>query len=84
MGCGGVGRQLLQHIVSCRSLHVQQGVYLRVVGVCDSKSLVAAPDVITRELNDQAFSEVCWVKSSGSSLSTLSDLGWCRCNVSLD
>jgi hypothetical protein len=33
-----------------------QGVHLRVVGVCDSKSLVAAPDVITRELNDQAFS----------------------------
>ena len=24
MGCGGVGRQLLQHIVSCRSLHAQQ------------------------------------------------------------
>lgn len=24
MGCGGVGRQLLQHIVSCRSLHAKQ------------------------------------------------------------
>ncbi|CAK7329188.1 unnamed protein product [Dovyalis caffra] len=75
MGCGGVGRQLLQHIVSCRSLHAQQGVHLRVVGVCDSKSLVVAPDVITRELNDQTLSEVCRVKSNGSSLSALGDLG---------
>ena len=24
MGCGGVGRQLLQHIVTCRSLHANQ------------------------------------------------------------
>ncbi|KAG5239307.1 homoserine dehydrogenase family protein [Salix suchowensis] len=50
MGSGGVGCQLLQHTVSCRSLHAQQGDYLRVVGVCGSKSLVAAPDVISREL----------------------------------
>uniref|UniRef100_A0A6N2L5D6 Uncharacterized protein n=1 Tax=Salix viminalis TaxID=40686 RepID=A0A6N2L5D6_SALVM len=40
MGSGGVGCQLLQH----------KGDYLRVVGVCGSKSLVAAPDVISREL----------------------------------
>ncbi|KAJ6395501.1 hypothetical protein OIU77_020696 [Salix suchowensis] len=77
MGCGGVGRQLLQHIVSCRSLHAQQGVHLRVIGVCDSKSLVFASDVITRELNDQTLYEVCRVKSNGSSLSALGDLGEC-------
>ncbi|KAG5239290.1 homoserine dehydrogenase family protein [Salix suchowensis] len=40
MGSGGVGCQLLQHT----------GDYLRVVGFCDSKSLVAAPDVVSREL----------------------------------
>ncbi|PNT42107.1 hypothetical protein POPTR_004G196200v4 [Populus trichocarpa] len=80
MGCGGVGRQLLQHIVSCRSLHAQQGVHLRVVGVCDSKSLVFASDVITRELNDQTLSEVCRFKSNGSSLSALGDLGECIVN----
>lgn len=80
MGCGGVGRQLLQHIVSCRSLHAQQGVHLRVVGVCDSKALVFASDVITRELNDQTLSEVCRFKSNGSSLSALGDLGECIVN----
>ncbi|KDP42905.1 hypothetical protein JCGZ_23847 [Jatropha curcas] len=77
MGCGGVGRQLIQHIVSCRSLHAKQGVHLRVVGVCDSKSLVAASDVFTRELNDAFLSEVCRVKLNGSSLSTLADFDEC-------
>jgi hypothetical protein len=55
-----------------------QGVHLRVVGVCDSKSLVFASDVITRELNDQTLSEVCRFKSNGSSLSALGDLGECH------
>ncbi|KAG8655585.1 bifunctional aspartokinase/homoserine dehydrogenase isoform X3 [Manihot esculenta] len=75
MGCGGVGRQLLQHIVSCRSLHANQGVHLRVVGVCDSKSLVVASDVFTRELNDKFLVEVCRVKLNGLSLSKLADFG---------
>lgn len=57
-----------------------QGVHLRVVGVCDSKSLVFASDVITRELNDQTLSEVCRFKSNGSSLSALGDLGECIVN----
>ncbi|KAH0777274.1 hypothetical protein KY290_008685 [Solanum tuberosum] len=57
MGCGGVGRQLLQHIVSCRSLHAKQGVHLRVVGVCDSKSLVVVADVLTAELDDSFLLE---------------------------
>ncbi|TXG73429.1 hypothetical protein EZV62_002008 [Acer yangbiense] len=84
MGCGGVGRQLLQHVVSCRSLHAKLGIHLRVVGVCDSKSLVVASDVLSKELNDNFLSEVCRVKADGSSLLTLGGLGnpialllWC-------
>ncbi|KAF4360257.1 hypothetical protein F8388_020548 [Cannabis sativa] len=76
MGCGGVGRQLLQHIVTCRSLHASQGIRLRVVGVCDSKSLVVAPDVFSMELSDNLLLEVCRVKlDSSSSLLTLNGSG---------
>ncbi|KAG5568294.1 hypothetical protein H5410_064694 [Solanum commersonii] len=78
MGSGGVGRQLLQHIVSCRSLHAKQGVHLRVVGVCDSKSLVVVADVLTAELDDSFLLEVCRVKSNGSSLQTLANSGVCQ------
>lgn len=52
-----------------------QGVNLRVVGVCDSKSILIASDASTTELNDNLLSEVCRVKSSGSSLSAISNLG---------
>nr|CAN66806.1 hypothetical protein VITISV_041909 [Vitis vinifera] len=75
LGCGGVGRHLLQHIVSCRSLHAKlqngviendalrlEGVRLRVVGVSDSKSLLLASDVFTRELDDTFLNEVSRVK----------------------
>ncbi|KAL5575049.1 hypothetical protein UlMin_016748 [Ulmus minor] len=78
MGCGGVGRQLLRHIVSCRSLHARQGVSLRVVGVCDSKSLVVVPDVLTMALSDNFLLEVCRIKLDGSSLLTLSGSGECQ------
>ncbi|XP_052199460.1 uncharacterized protein LOC127806295 [Diospyros lotus] len=78
MGCGGVGRQLLQHIISCRSLHAKQGVHLRVVGVCDSKSLLIASDVLTMELDDIFLTEVCGVKLKGSSLLTLNNYGECK------
>ncbi|KAL5763604.1 hypothetical protein ACOSQ2_016198 [Xanthoceras sorbifolium] len=78
MGCGGVGRQLLQHIVYCRSLHAKLGIHLRVVGVCDSKSLVVASDVLTKELNDNFLSEICRVKVDGSSLLKLGGLGECQ------
>ncbi|KAJ4834867.1 hypothetical protein Tsubulata_012974 [Turnera subulata] len=77
MGCGGVGRQLLHHIISCRSLHAKQGVHLRVVGVCDSKGLVVASDVLSEELNDELLSQVCRLKLAGSSLSNLADSGRC-------
>ncbi|XP_027178631.1 uncharacterized protein LOC113777667 [Coffea eugenioides] len=78
MGCGGVGRQLLHHIVSCRPLHSKQGIRLRVVGVCDSNSLVLALDVSTKELDDASLMEVCRIKSSGSSLHSLSNFGDCQ------
>lgn len=75
MGCGGVGQQLLHHIVSCRSLHAKQGVCLRVVGVCDSKSLIIGSDVFSMELDDKFLMEICRVKMNGSSLLTLSSSG---------
>ncbi|KAJ8646510.1 hypothetical protein MRB53_008258 [Persea americana] len=78
MGCGGVGRQLLHHIVSCRSLHAKQGLQLRVVGVCDSQSLVLTADVFTMELSDTSLMEICQKKSSGSPLTALNDFGECQ------
>ncbi|VFQ94083.1 unnamed protein product [Cuscuta campestris] len=84
MGCGGVGRQLLQHIVSCRSLHAKLGVRLRVVGVCDSKSLLVAPDIFTEELGDPLLLAVCQAKSSANSLQSFSDSGICQTFTSAD
>ncbi|KAK7316625.1 hypothetical protein RJT34_00229 [Clitoria ternatea] len=78
MGCGGVGRQLLQRIVSCRSLHSSQGLCLRVVGVGDSKSLVVSDDLLRKGLGDSFLLELCRVKSAGESLSKLCDFGECR------
>ncbi|KMT05017.1 hypothetical protein BVRB_7g171760 [Beta vulgaris subsp. vulgaris] len=76
MGCGGVGRQLLQHIVSCRDIHTKHyGVRLRVVGVADSKSLLSVPDIFTTELDDHSINEICRLKSDGSCLSSLTSLG---------
>ncbi|KAH9603856.1 hypothetical protein KSS87_005976 [Heliosperma pusillum] len=72
MGCGGVGRQLLQHIISCRTFHASQGVRLRVVGVADSKSLVSVMDFFTNELDDHCLAEICHLKSNNSSLSAFS------------
>ncbi|CAM8960639.1 unnamed protein product [Rhodiola kirilowii] len=75
LGCGGVGRQLIHHIVSCRSLHAKQGVHLRIVGVSDSKNLIAASDVSTGELDDSSLLEICSVKLSGSSLAAINGFG---------
>uniref|UniRef100_A0A2N9FMU5 homoserine dehydrogenase n=1 Tax=Fagus sylvatica TaxID=28930 RepID=A0A2N9FMU5_FAGSY len=75
MGCGGVGRHLLHHIVSCRSLHAKLGVHLRVVGVCDSKSSIIVSDVFFMELDEKFLLELCQLKSNGSSLLTLSSSG---------
>ncbi|KAL6518696.1 hypothetical protein OROHE_017746 [Orobanche hederae] len=75
MGCGGVGRQLLHHIISCRTLHSKQGVRLRVVGVCDSKCMVVKHDVLISELDDEFLLKLCEVKSRGSSLREVDDFG---------
>ncbi|XP_030961120.1 uncharacterized protein LOC115982614 [Quercus lobata] len=72
MGCGGVGRQLLHHIVSSRSLHAKLGVHLRVVGVCDSKSSIVVSDVLSMEFDDKFLLELCQLKSNGSSLLRIS------------
>ncbi|XP_068659982.1 uncharacterized protein [Aristolochia californica] len=78
MGCGGVGRQLLHHIIDTRSLHAKQGLLLRVVGVSDSQTLVVAPDVFTTGLNDNYLAELCRLKSSGSSLTAMNKFGECQ------
>lgn len=61
-----------------------QGIHLRVVGVCDSKCLVVAPDVFSMELSDNLLLEVCRVKSDSSSLLTLSSSGTSMCRCFLD
>ncbi|KAL3621588.1 hypothetical protein CASFOL_036500 [Castilleja foliolosa] len=78
MGCGGVGRQLLHNIVSCRNLHSKQGLRLRVVGVCDSKCILVKPDVLLSELNDDFLLQLCKIKSSGSSLQEIANSGECQ------
>ncbi|XP_039798211.1 bifunctional aspartokinase/homoserine dehydrogenase-like isoform X2 [Panicum virgatum] len=71
LGCGGVGRYLLRHIVSCRPLHANQGVAIRVVGVADSSSLLVADDVNSSGLDDALLTHLCAAKSAGSPLSSL-------------
>ncbi|CAI8597745.1 unnamed protein product [Vicia faba] len=78
LGCGGVGSHLLQHIVSCRSLHSLQGLLLRVVGVGDSKSLMVVDDLLNKGLDDSFLLELCRIKHAGESLSKLADSGQCR------
>lgn len=78
LGCGGVGRELLDHIVSCRAIHSQQGFALSVVGVCDSRSMLLVDDVRKSEFSDAFLKEICKVKSSGSSLSAVSHFGPCQ------
>ncbi|CAM0950398.1 unnamed protein product [Alopecurus aequalis] len=78
LGCGGVGRHLLRHIVSCRPLHANQGVAIRVVGVADSSSLLVADDVRASGLDDALLTDLCAAKSAGSPLSSLLARGHCQ------
>lgn len=48
---------------------------MRIVGVSDSKSLVVVSDVFSMELDDKLLSEICRIKSDGSSLLTLTSSG---------
>ncbi|XP_040384909.1 bifunctional aspartokinase/homoserine dehydrogenase-like [Oryza brachyantha] len=59
LGCGGVGRHLLRHIVSCRPLHANQGVAIQVVGVADSSSLLVADDLHSNGLDDALLTDLC-------------------------
>ena len=45
------------------------------MGISDSKSLILASDLFTRELEDTFLNEVSRVKLGGSSLKTLSSFG---------
>lgn len=83
MGCGGVGKQLIQHIINSRSLHSKLGLHLRVVGVCDSTSFLVLPHVSDSksEFNDSLLLEICRVKSSGLSLSTISNARSGECQI---
>ncbi|KAD4178499.1 hypothetical protein E3N88_27090 [Mikania micrantha] len=78
MGCGGVGRQLLQHIVSCRTLHANKGIHLRVVGVCDSKMFLVTPDVLSTEFDDAFLMDICKTKFDRLSLEQCIDSGKCE------
>ncbi|XP_064934606.1 uncharacterized protein LOC135587294 isoform X2 [Musa acuminata AAA Group] len=78
LGCGGVGRELLHHIVTSRDLHSKRGLVLRVVGVCDSRSLLLVEDVATMGFDDAFLTEILRIKSSSSSLSALVDFGHCH------
>ncbi|XP_062201906.1 uncharacterized protein LOC133904419 [Phragmites australis] len=78
LGCGGVGRYLLRHIVSCRPLHANKGVAIRVVGVADSSSLLVADDIHSSGLDDALLSHLCTAKSAGSPLSSLLGQGHCQ------
>ncbi|KAK3136021.1 hypothetical protein QOZ80_5BG0426830 [Eleusine coracana subsp. coracana] len=78
LGCGGVGRHLLHHIVSCRPLHAKQGVAVQVVGVGDSSSLLVADDVHSGGFDDALLTNICNVKSAGSPLSSLLRQGQCQ------
>ncbi|CAH1453428.1 unnamed protein product [Lactuca virosa] len=64
MGCGGVGRPTPPHIVSCRTLHANKGIHLRVVGIFDSKSFLVVPDVSSMEFNDTFLMNICQIKST--------------------
>lgn len=78
IGCGGVGRQLLQHIVSCRALHADKGIRLRVVGVCDSKSFLVSTDVLSTEFDDTFLMDICQIKSDRLCLEKCIDSGKCE------
>uniref|UniRef100_A0A0E0BET7 Homoserine dehydrogenase n=1 Tax=Oryza glumipatula TaxID=40148 RepID=A0A0E0BET7_9ORYZ len=71
LGRGGVGRHLLRHILSCRPLHANQGVAIRVQGV-------VADDLHSNGFDDALLADLCAAKSAGSPLSSLLSRGQCQ------
>ncbi|XP_071730600.1 uncharacterized protein [Rutidosis leptorrhynchoides] len=78
LGCGGVGRKVLEHIVSCRQIHAKMGIRLRVFGIGDSKSFLVAPDVLSMEFDDEFLKYICQIKSSSLSLDKCIESGKCE------
>ncbi|CAN6453735.1 unnamed protein product [Victoria cruziana] len=72
IGVGGVGRQLIQHIVDTRRLHAKQGLHIGVVGICDSRSLLLVKDAMISAMSDECLLEICKLKASGAFMPTLS------------
>ncbi|KAI5070987.1 hypothetical protein GOP47_0013238 [Adiantum capillus-veneris] len=72
LGCGGVGQQLISHILSTRSFHATQGVHISVQAICDSNSLAIREPAQHAELSDVALNQIQLTKSSNLPLSSLS------------
>ncbi|KAF3787499.1 hypothetical protein EJ110_NYTH17248 [Nymphaea thermarum] len=72
LGIGGVGRQLIQHIVDTRRLHAKQGLHIGVVGICDSRSLLLVNDAMVSGMSDECLLEICKLKASAAFLPMLS------------
>lgn len=73
--CGLPNFKMLFYIVFGVFPFVWQGLFLRVLGVCDSRCLVVTRDWLNEGLDDSLLLKVCQVKQDGSSLSTLGDFG---------
>ncbi|CAM6105112.1 unnamed protein product [Calypogeia fissa] len=65
LGCGGVGRHLLQRIITTRALHESAGLHLAVVAVSDSKGFVLS----TKELVDSVLNSIISAKHRNVNLS---------------
>lgn len=66
LGCGGVGRHLLERILATRALHASNGLHLAVVAVSDSKGLVLSKK---GELVDAVLLDTILAKAANFSLS---------------
>ncbi|KAJ7513673.1 hypothetical protein O6H91_23G010000 [Diphasiastrum complanatum] len=71
LGCGGVGRCLIHHIVATRSLHAAQGLHIAVLGVCDSRAIVRRKGSQATELDNEDLHHICSTKASGHPLESL-------------
>lgn len=68
LGCGGVGQQLISHILYNRSLHAAQGVHISVEAVCDTNSLAVNE---SDQLSDAVLRKIQLTKASKLPLSSL-------------
>eukprot|EP00250_Pteridium_aquilinum_P001990 c12202_g1_i1 orf=281-1441(-) len=71
LGCGGVGQQLISHILHTRPLHAAQGVHISVQAVCDSNSLAVSKGGQVAELSDAVLNRIQSTKALKLPLSSL-------------